>query len=266
MDESRRHTEGSIGRIPAVGPAASVIPVLRCLLRRGSGRGWSLQSAKSHWLLALLLLLFARSATAQNRMGQQHYAKTKEVSVDTAEKQLSSSDPDARLEGVKALARSQDSKAIDALIKAVGDSDIRVQAKAIQELGDARARPATLVLTQQLLLHSTDANLQQLLVTALGKIGDPGSAPALMEFLRRHLDVATRATAVYALGDIGAFESLQTLEQIAEADEDQTVRRIAREAIGKIQGPHALRNQEGQGSPGDLPKPAPVPQMQRGIH
>jgi len=217
-------------------------------------------------LLLLLMLPCARQAPAQDRMGRQRPARGREVSIDTAVKQLSSDDPDVRLEGVKALAGSHDSQAIDALVKAVGDHDVRVQVKAIQELGDARAREATLVLTQQLLLHSTDANMHQLLLASLGKIGDPTSAPALMEFLRRHLDTATRATAIYALGDIGAFDSLQMLEQIAETDEDQTVRRIAREAVGKIQGPHAVLNKEAQGSSGELTEPQGLPHMQHGVH
>lgn len=217
----------------------------------------------------LVVMLLAGPASAQtrgDRMGGQRYEKGKEVSTDTAVKELSSDDPDKRLEAVKALATSHDSKAIDALVKAVGDSDVRVQAKAIQELGDARAREATLVLTEKLLLHSSDANMQQLLLASLGKIGDPGSAPAIMEFLRRHLDTATRATAIYALGDIGAFESMDMLEHIAQTDDDQTVRRIAREAIGKIQGPHAVPNNEAQAPAGDLLAPRRLPQTERGLH
>jgi hypothetical protein len=216
-------------------------------------------------LLLLLLMLFARSAPAQDRMRGQRPGGTREVPIDTAVKQLSNENPDVRLEGVKALAASHDSHAIDALVKAVGDPDVRVQAKAIQELGDARAREATLVLTQQLLLHSADAKMQQLLLASLGKIGDQTSAPALMEFLRRHLDTATRATAVYALGDIGSFESTDVLEHIAQTDEDQTVRRIAREAVDKIKGPHAAPNNEAWSPPADLPQPKGLPPTQHGM-
>ena len=215
--------------------------------------------------LLLVLMLLGGQAAAQDRMGRQRYGATRAVSIDAAVKQLASDDPDTRLEGVKALAASHDSHAIDALVKAVGDPDVRVQAKAIQELGDDRAREATLVLTQQLLLHNADAKMQQLLLASLGKIGDPMSAPALMEFLKRHLDTATRATAVYALGDIGAFDSTDLLEQIAQTDDDPTVRRIAREAVDKIKGPHAAPNNEAWGSPGDLEEPKGLPPAQHGM-
>jgi HEAT repeat protein len=214
----------------------------------------------------VLATLSAHAAPAQDRMGHQRAAKGGDVSVENATKQLASDAPDTRLAGVKALANANNSQAVAALIKAVGDPDIRVQAKAIQELGDARAREATLVLTQQLLLHSSDAKMQQLLVASLGKIGDPTSAPALMEFLRRHLDATTRATAIYALGDIGAFDSLPTLERIAATDEDQTVRRLAREAADKIQGPHPALNREAPDSSGELSPPPGLPHTQPGSH
>jgi HEAT repeat protein len=234
MAERTSHTESTLGRTP-------VLPLL------------------------LLLILFVRSAPAQDRMGRQRYAKTREVSIDAAVKQLSSNDPDLRLAGAKALAASHDSHAIDALVKAVGDPDVRVQAKAIQELGDARAREATLVLTQQLLRPGAGADMQQLLLASLGKIADPMSAPALMEFLRRRLDTATRASAIYALGDIGAFESTEVLQHIAQTDEDQTVRRIAREAVEKITGPHAAPNNDAGDSPGDLPQANGLPPTQHGM-
>lgn len=215
--------------------------------------------------LMVMLMLFARSGAAQDRMGRQRYAKTKEASVDSIVKQLASDDPDVRLGAAKALAASHDSQALAALVKAVGDPDVRVQAKAIQELGDARAREATQVLTQRLLLHGTDVPMQQLLLASLSKIGDPMSAPAVTEFLRRHLDTTTRATAVYALGDIGAFDSMEVLEHIAQTDEDQTVRRIAREAIAKIKGPHAAPNDTAWGLPGEAPPPKSLPQTQHGM-
>ena len=216
----------------------------------------------------LVLTVLAGHAAAQTqgeRMGRQRYGKGGEASIDDAVKEMSSSDADKRLEAVKTLGTSKNGKAIDYLLKAVGDPDVRVQAKAIQELGDIRAREATPVLTQKLLLHA-DVNMQQLLLASLGKIGDSSAAPAVMEFLRRPLDVATRATAIYALGDMGAYESTDLLEHIAQSDEDQTVRRVAREAIGKIQGPHAVLNNERPGSSDDASETQGLPPLQRGAH
>src|SRR5439155_10565931 len=132
---------------------------------------------------------------------------------------------------VKSLSGSKDNKAIEYLIQATGDSDVRVQAKAISALGDLRANDATPVLIQYLSRRTVENNMKQLILAALGKIGDARAARPIMEFLQRDLDPATRGTAIFELGEIGAPESTDALSRIAQADEDQTVRRLANEAL-----------------------------------
>jgi len=137
-----------------------------------------------------------------------------------------------------------------------------VQAKAIQTLGDTRARQSTPTLVQCLITHTTDASMEQLILSSLGKIGDPRAVQPVIELLQHGLDPATRGTAVFALGEIGAPEAVGVLEHIAQTDEDQAVHRVAVEAKGKIEAHHlALRGDTTDPSAAFLnpndPQPAP---------
>lgn len=196
-------------------------------------------------------ILFASAAAAQHsgHSGgpmtiERPAPSTKGASIDDSVKQLGSGDPVKRLQAVKSLGASKDAKAVEYLIQAVGDSDVRVQAKVVQMLGDQRTTDATPVLVQHLFLRTTSGDMKQLILASLGKIGDARAARPLMEFLQRDLDPATRGTAIFALGDIGAPESVETLERIAQADEDETVRRLASEAKNKVEQRQAgMKNQ-----------------------
>lgn len=191
-------------------------------------------------LAPLTVLAGAASGQISSHQAHQRYDKnTKGASIEDFVKKLASDDPAKRLEAVKSLGASKDSKAIEYLIQALGDSEVRVQAKAIQMLGDIGANDATPVLVQYLLLRTTDANMKQLILASLGKIGDTRAAQPLIEFLQRDVDVPTRATAIFALGEIAAPESVDALEHIAQTDEDQTVRRLASEAKTKVKAHHA---------------------------
>ena len=195
-------------------------------------------------LTGVLLLVSALPATAQisSQQVRQRYEKsTKGTSIEDFVKKLESDDADKRLEAVKSLGASKDNKAVEYLIQALGDTDVRVQAKAVDMLGELRATDATPVLIQHLFLRTTDAQMKQRLLASLGKIGDIRAARPIMEFLQRDLDPATRGTAIYALGDIGAPESADALSQIAQADQDATVRRLAGEALNKVQQHQAVQ-------------------------
>ncbi len=197
------------------------------------------QAAGRYGLLVavVLVIVSAGAASAQvnsNQMRQRYDKNTKSANIDDAIKEMSSQDPVKRLDAVRALGASKDDKALPYLIGAMGDSDMRVQVKAIQVAGDMRATDATPVLVQQLFLRTTSTEMKQLILASLGKIGDARAAQPVMEFLQRGLDETTRGTAVYALGEIGASDAVPTLERIAQNDEDPTVRRLASEAKVKI--------------------------------
>lgn len=220
--------------------------------RRRVRAGWYVSSGLA------ALVLFTGAAVAQinsNQMRQRYEKQTKGTSVDDFVKNLASNDPDKRLQGVKSLGASKDPKAIEYLVQAVGDADVRVQVKAIQMLGDLRANDATPVLVQYLFLRTTDANMKQMILAALGKIGDTRAAQPLIEFLHRDLDRATRGTAIFALGEIGASESVEPLEHIAQAESDPIVRRLANEAKSKVEAHQAVIKSQVKGPSETFLKP-----------
>jgi len=223
-------------------------------------------STRRHLRLVVgLLLVAALPAAAQvnsQQIRQRYEKSTKGTSIEDFIKKFESSDPDTRLEAVKSLGASKDNKAIEYLIQALGDPDVRIQAKAVDELGVMRATEASPVLIQHLFLRTTDAPMKLRILAALGKIGDVRAARPIMEYLQRDLDPATRGTAIFALGDIGAPESADALSQIAQADQDATVRRLAGEALNKVQQHQAVQQKELKGVPETFLEPKqPLPQQ-----
>ncbi len=212
--------------------------VRRCPVVRGLATGVAV------WLL---LGGVAAAQISSNQMRQRYEKNTKGTSIDDFVKKLGSDDPLKRLEAVKSLGASKDDKAIEYLIQALGDSDVRVQAKAIQMLGDIRATDATPVLVQYLFLRTTNTDMKQSILASLGKIGDARAAEPVIEFLHRDLDPATRGTAIFALGEIGSAESMEALDQIAKTDQDAIVRRLATEAKGKVQVHQAVMKNQVKG-------------------
>jgi HEAT repeat protein len=207
--------------------------------------------------------LLGSSATAQisgQQIRQRYDRSTRSVNIDDHVRNLQSDDADKRLEAVKSLGASNESKAIDHLIGALGDSDMRVQAKSVDMLGELRATDATQVLIQQLFLRTTEPQLKRRILAALGKIGDPRAARPIVEYLQRDLNSDMRGTAIYALGDIGSPEALEALEKIAAADDDQVVRRLASEAANKVRYHQANASREAKGPSETFLPRAPEPQ------
>jgi len=197
----------------------------------------------------------ARAQISSDSVRQRYDKNTKGTSIEDYIKKLESDDAEKRLEGVKLLGASHDKKAVEYLIQALGDPDMRVEAKAVDMLGELRATDATPVLIQHLFLRTTETQMKQRILAALGKIGDPRAARPVMEFLHRDLDAATRGTAIYALGDIGAPESVDALTQISLNDQDATVRRLAAEALNKVQHHQEAVRQEAKGPSDTFLKP-----------
>ncbi len=180
---------------------------------------------------------------------RQRYQKqsSSSANIDEQVRKLRSDDVLERMEGVKGLHETNDSKAFEFLIQAIGDKDLRVRVKAIEALADMKATVATPVLVQHLFLVTTETQMKQRILAALGKIGDPAATRPIAEFLQRDLDPATRGTAIYALGDIGSADATAPLEKISEKDEDPTQRRLAREALAKVRQHQEARAREAKG-------------------
>lgn len=149
-------------------------------------------------------------------------------------RRLKNDRPETRLEAVKSLGDSKDPKAIEHLLTATADVDIRVKVKAIEYLGSLRATDATPVLVQQLFLRAVGPGVKQKVLIALGKIGDPRGAEPIMEFLKRNLDPPTKGTALFALREVGNDSVLAFLDNLSRAEPSPPLRRLASDAAEDI--------------------------------
>lgn len=154
--------------------------------------------------------------------------------LDENVRKWNSDDPDERLEAVRGFGEVQDPKAVEYLLAAANDPDMRIRVKAIDVLGQVQAKEATPLLVQRLFMRDTDLGTKQRILASLGKIGDHRATKPILDFLSRDVDSAVRANAIYALGDIGDRDALPALEQVAEKDADPTLRAVATEAIRRI--------------------------------
>ena len=203
-------------------------------------------------LLTVLTLAIALPAPAQltGKAARERYKKhTKGTSIDDFVRKMDSSDPEERLDGVRSLAESGNNDAIEYLVQALGDADMRVRCKAVDGLGNLRATEGAPVLIQHLFLRTTDPALKQRILAALGKIGDPQAAGPIAEFLQRDLSPQMRGTAIFALGEIGSAESLPSLERMAEAEKDPRLLRLVREATTKIRYHQAMLKSDAKEPP-----------------
>jgi HEAT repeat protein len=152
-----------------------------------------------------------------------------------------------------------DPKATEYLIAAASDTDMRIRIKAIDTLGNVKAKDATPLLIQQLFMRDTDVPTKQRLLASLGKIGDSRATSPIVDFLSRDVDPATRGTAIFALGEIGDRAALPALDALAKDERDEMLRGIAQEAARKIRDkpvptvvPPALAVRQ-PGAPGGAP-------------
>ncbi len=124
------------------------------------------------------------------------------------------------------------------LIKALGDKDEAVRLNAAYELGTVgeAAVPALIEIWQEASRSGVETESFQHATYALSAIGEP-AVPALIDTLQEENE-SIRASAAYALGDIGApaQEAVPSLTQ-ALGDESAWVRRHATEALGIIGQP-----------------------------
>ncbi len=199
-------------------------------------------------LIIVAAMTLSTSALAQGNVtdaARKRYDQSnKSANIQNLARSMGSEDPMERLDGIRSLTSLEDDHAIDLLLQALGDGDMRVRAKAIDACADLRASAATQVLVQQLFMADTEAPVKRRILAALGKIGDAGAAKPIMELLDQGLDKRTRGTAIFALGDLGAPDSLALLDELTTAGEDATLHRIARQAASKVRYAQTLRASE----------------------
>ena len=178
--------------------------------------------------------LGGQSPSSGDRVRDRMTRKKKGANIQEWVRRLGNDRPETRLEAVKSLGDSKDPKAIEHLMNATADLDIRVKIKAIDYLGNLKATDATPVLVQQLFLRNVGMGVKQKVLVALGKIGDPRGAEPIMEFLKRKLDPQVKGIALYALRGVGNDSSLPFLDSLAHTEQSQPLRRLAVEAAEDI--------------------------------
>jgi HEAT repeat protein len=122
------------------------------------------------------------------------------------------------------------------LFRGFNDSDVRVRIKAIDVLGARGTNDAVALMAQSLFLRQTPPVEKLHLVAALGRIGDSRGALPVIQYLKQTDDTASRGTAIFALGEIGDPVANDLLIQAVSADSSPLVRKLAQEAIEKIDG------------------------------
>ncbi|HZP41831.1 MAG TPA: HEAT repeat domain-containing protein [Candidatus Binatia bacterium] len=194
---------------------------------------------------AVLLLVLAPAALhaqlapidqpgGTTRLRDRYKAPQGSQRLDDNLRKLRGDDPEARLEAIRGLAEANDPKATEALLGAASDPDMAIRVKAIDTLGQMKAKEAIPLLVQQLFMRDTDLGTKRRILAALGKIGDPRATKPILDFLARDVDLAIRGNAIYALGDIGDPAALPTLEALAKDASDPSLRTVAADAIRRI--------------------------------
>ena len=174
------------------------------------------------------------SKLSGDRVRQRQMRKEKGANITEWVRRLQNDRPETRLDAVRSLGDSKDPKAIEHIMSATADVDIRVKVKAIEYLGNLRATDATPVLVQQLFLRDVVLGVKRKILVALGKIGDPRGAEPIMEFLKHQLDDQTKSVALFALRDVGNDSNLAFLDTLSERDPSPPLRQLAADAAVNI--------------------------------
>lgn len=162
--------------------------------------------------------------------------KTPDQLIQEATKGMADVDPRVRAEALDKLRYVNDPKAAALLMRGLVDSDLRVKMRAVDILGAQGMNPAVPLMTQELFLRDTPAVLKLHIVAALGRIGDSHGTLPVIEYLKQANDDRGRGTAVFALGEIGDPRANGVLVQTVTNDKSAMVRKLAQEALEKIDG------------------------------
>jgi len=153
---------------------------------------------------------------------------------------LKDADPNARVQELKKLRNLSDPEVNKILIDSMSDPDIRVKVKAVDLLGARQANESVSPISQLLFLRSTEPLLKLHAAAALGRIGDARGTIPVMEYIEEESladnDDRARGTGVFALGEIGNDKATELLSHVAANDHSDMVRKLAQEAIEKIDG------------------------------
>jgi HEAT repeat protein len=164
-----------------------------------------------------------------------HQKSTMGLTVEEWARHLEDADPATRLEAVGLLADSKDPKAIPHLIRAVEDADLRVSTAAVDALGKLRAKEASDMLSQRLVLAGVPPELRSHILVALGRIRDPASVHDVLAFAESGANADQRSMAIRLAGEIGDASAVPDLRRMSDAETDPNVKVLLQDAIARIE-------------------------------
>jgi HEAT repeat protein len=170
------------------------------------------------------------AAVAGSRLGDAtSLARTREILAGTA------GDRELRVQAALALARAKDGSGVPVLAAALDECHENVLGcqLIILELGKLRDRRAV----PALLAHLPEVQNRREMVQALGAIGDPAVAGALVERLAHDEYVPVRVEAARALARLGGPEARAGLEASVREEREPSVKEAARAALTALTAP-----------------------------
>ncbi len=170
--------------------------------------------------------------------------KSVDEAIREAKRKFADADPRVSVDGLEKLRYVDSNDANEILFRGISDTDVRVRIKAIDVLGARSVSDAVPIMSQELFLRETPPVEKLHLVAALGRIGDQRGTMPIVNYLKQTDDSASRGTAVYAVGEIGDPSANDELIDIVSKDPSPMVRKLAREALEKIDGELPNRHQE----------------------
>ena len=168
--------------------------------------------------------------------GRRAGKETDENVIRDATKGLDDASPKVRIDSLNKLRFVHSPKVTDLLLKGLADPDVRVKVKAVDILGARQVTEAVPGMAQYLFLRSTEPVVKLHIAAALGRIGDERGVLPVMQYMQESGEERGRGTAVYALGELGDARANDLLTKTATDDPSPMVRRLAQEALEKIQG------------------------------
>lgn len=147
---------------------------------------------------------------------------------------LNDAAPNRRLEALKLLGDSLDPKATRYLMEAVQNADPRISMGAVDFLGRSAAPEAAELLSEQLLRPDANPTMRRHILVALGKIADPTTGHRVMDFLASSTDADLRATAIFALGEIGDAATRGQLQGLSDRETDPRMKILIQDAAARI--------------------------------
>jgi HEAT repeat protein len=186
-----------------------------------------------------LVHLISTESAARRNAALEALGKAGRRSVPALVRALSDPDPEVVMFAASTLGKTLDQSAVPHLARLLAHPDVNVCQAAIESLGALRA---TSTLADLGVLLGRDAWLRFSVVHTLGEIGDPSSAPTLVELLG---DDQVRDSVLSALGKVGGLEVVEELvrrlEGRAKAREFVLLVRALGNALAQLPDPSVLR-------------------------